>query len=125
MKAARIILLALSALAAACDTGKSREEDKALLNKTREEIEALAKSHPCAPDSPCRLTGLGSKPCGGPWSYLIYPTSVDTVQLVNKVTQYNAAEAAYNMKWSVVSDCSVGLSPANVACVDGQCVGNP
>lgn len=120
-----IIVWLIVALVGACDSQKSREEEKMILDKTREEIVALSISAPCTPESTCLWIGLGSKPCGGPWSYLVYPSSIDTVLLLKKVSTYNAAESAYNAKWSVMSDCSVANPPDSVSCVDGKCTGYP
>jgi hypothetical protein len=122
MKTAPFIVLSLAVLlAGACDTNRSQEEERSALDKALAEIVALAKSAPCTDDPQCRFVGLGSKACGGPKSYLTYSSSVDTVQLLNEVSHYNAAEAAYNIKWSVISDCSVVAPPDTVICVDGKC----
>jgi len=42
--------------------------------------------------------------------------------LKEKIATYNKNEAAYNIKWSVVSDCMAIVPPTSVKCVDGDCV---
>ncbi|MBL7847007.1 MAG: hypothetical protein JNL40_06030 [Cyclobacteriaceae bacterium] len=122
----RLIILCLTTLLAmACDSQKSREDEKIMLDKTLEEIMALSTSVPCTTASICRWVGLGSKPCGGPQSYLLYPSSVDTILLLDKVSKYNAAQSAFNKKWSLISDCSVVSPPDSAACVKGKCVAYP
>ncbi len=122
----RLIIIGLVVLlAGACDSQKSREDEKVMLDKTLEEIIALSTSAPCTTASTCRWVGLGSKPCGGPQSYLLYPSSVDTVLLLDKVSKYNAAQSEFNKKWSLISDCSVVSPPDSVACVKGKCVAYP
>ena len=50
----------------------------------------------CGEEYECRYIGVGSKPCGGPWEFLFYTTSIDTLELQSLVAAYNALEADYN-----------------------------
>lgn len=84
---------------------------------------ALANSGSCVSKGSCRMIGFGTKPCGGPWGYLIYSNTIDTVQLATLVQEYNDAEARYNRDWSVTSDCSIARRPDSLACVNGKCLG--
>ncbi len=107
----------------ACEKEFTREEEGSLLAKQKQEIIAFAKSGVCSVNSQCRYAGLGSKPCGGPWSYVVYSTSVDTNKLVSKVSFYNAAEDRYNRKWGIYSTCDVTPPPDSIRCLKGVCVG--
>jgi len=42
-----------------------------------------------------------------PWAYIIYSTSIDTLELQTLVVDYNESENNYNITCGVVSDCSV------------------
>ena len=47
------------------------------LSVLKSHIETLANASVCGDDFECRYIAFGSKPCGGPWEYLIYTTSID------------------------------------------------
>jgi len=101
----------------------SREADLADLTQERLRIIAFAQSGQCGGNAGCRFLGLGSKPCGGPWEYLVYATSIDTLQLYQMVLSYNIGQDTYNRKWNIGSDCSVPQPPDSVVCVNGACTG--
>ena len=86
------------------------------------EIESLANASVCNESTECKFIAFGSKPCGGPWSYLIYSTSIDTNKLEVMVEDYNQKEADYNQKYGVGSDCSVALPPTSITCENNTCV---
>ncbi|RED48851.1 hypothetical protein [Seonamhaeicola aphaedonensis] len=98
------------------------EEELKELADLKTEIETLASSSICNESTECKYIAFGSKPCGGPWSYLIYSTSINTNVLENKVEQYNQLETVYNAKWGVVSDCALAQEPSDVICEDNKCV---
>jgi hypothetical protein len=117
------IALAIAALASACNEEPTREDESAALQLRSQEILSYAKSGVCTDSSTCRYIGLGSKPCGGPWKFIIYSTSLDTTRLHQMITQYNTDEDKYNRKWGLISDCSVPPPPDSVRCLNGVCVG--
>lgn len=100
---------------------QSEDELKELAN-LKTEIETLASSSVCNESTECKYIAFGSKPCGGPWTYLIYSTSINTSELENKVEHYNQLETVYNAKWGVVSDCALAQEPSDVICEDNKCV---
>jgi hypothetical protein len=101
-----------------CDEAR----DIARLEQMGDEINALIGDALCSDSTECRFIGFGSKPCGGPWRYLIYSIStVDTVELARRVAEYNKFEATLNRRYGWYSDCSVPRPP-NLGCRDGQCV---
>jgi hypothetical protein len=64
---------------------------------------------------------VGAKPCGGPWSYLVYSMATsDSVQLAAAVQEYTAYQADLNRKLGLVSDCQF-LSAPTVDCMAGVC----
>ena len=85
-------------------------------------IEDYASSSICSDEFECRYIAFGSKACGGPWSYLIYTTSIDTLELQTLVTDYNERENDYNLNCGATSDCSVPIAPAGFTCEDNLCI---
>ncbi|WP_299548099.1 hypothetical protein [Seonamhaeicola sp.] len=120
------LITVLCLLFAAClsdDSGtSSHEEDLETLNALKTEIETLVSSSVCNDNTECKYIAFGSKPCGGPWTYLIYSTSIDTDELESKVEQYNQLEAIFNAQYGAVSDCSVAAEPIDVICENNVCV---
>ncbi len=103
------------------DSNNDQQDELTVLNEQKFEIEQLAKSVPCTEVTICDYVAFGSKPCGGPWTYLAYNTEIDEALFLNKVASYNANEANYNSKWNIVSDCAAALPPLVTTCVDGEC----
>ena len=99
----------------------SQEEERLELDNLKEEIEQLISTGNCTENSTCDFIAFGSKPCGGPWIYLVYSTSIDVELLKTKVTTYNNYETAHNIKWGIASDCMVVMPPISVECIDGEC----
>ncbi|VAW20265.1 hypothetical protein MNBD_BACTEROID04-1484 [hydrothermal vent metagenome] len=97
------------------------EEERLELNNLKEEIELLVSQGTCTENTTCNFIAFGSKPCGGPWSYLVFDTSINVGLLKEKVAAYNKKEAAFNIKWNIISDCSIVLPPTELACVNGKC----
>jgi hypothetical protein len=100
----------------------TQAEDRDILNIEKQKIEDLAVTSVCSDTFVCEFIDLGSKPCGGPWSYLVYSTSIDVQKLKQIVATYNQNEVDFNEKWGVYSDCSVPEPPTNVICENNKCV---
>lgn len=118
-----IVLVAafLSLCCESLDATGSQEEERNSLNQRKLQILEFINSHTCRSDSECRYVPFGAKPCGGPWTYLAYPTSIDTSRLFVMIRDYNTAEKTYNKKWGIVSDCSIPAPPDSVRCINGKC----
>ncbi len=70
----------------------------------------------------CRYIAFGDKPCGGPWSYLVYSISrTDSVQLKTLVDEHRRLNKEWNAKTGAPSDCGLARSPV-LARRDGRCV---
>lgn len=104
------------------DDNDNFEADLAELITMRTAIEDMANTSTCSDNSECLYIALGQKPCGGPWSYLIYSTSIDTSQLEEMVETFNTKQAAFNVKYDQVSDCAFVGPPSEVICENGTCV---
>lgn len=119
-----LVLICFSLMAFQCDDNNSstKEEEQAELSALKSEIESFANQSECNDDTVCQFIGLGSKPCGGPWSYLVFSTSIDTEKLEQMVEDYNQKEAEFNAKWGIVSDCALAPQPTSVICENNTCV---
>ena len=116
--------IALVAIVFSCTniTDTTQESEKAELAILQEGIMQLIATGTCTQNTHCDFIAFGSKPCGGAWSYLVFNTTINVALLKEKVATYNKNETAYNLKWSVVSDCMAVAPPTSVQCVDGDCV---
>ena len=92
------------------------------LQNLRIDIEGYATTSICSNEFECRYIAFGAKPCGGPWEYLIYTTSIDTLELETLVADFNEREANYNQSCGAVSDCSVPTPPTGFTCENNQCI---
>ena len=106
------------------DPGESplqpEEGDRAKLVEMRREISALIGDAECEATEACRQVGIGAKPCGGPWEYLIYSVA-DSAALADRLVGYNGFEADMNRRYGYSSDCSVPNEPIP-GCDAGRCV---
>lgn len=100
----------------------TQETEQQELAALKTEIENLANTSVCSDTFECKFIPFGSKPCGGPWGYLIYSTSIDIEELENRVEGYNRKEAIYNTQWGIASDCAVNNPPVSVNCENNACV---
>ena len=92
------------------------------LEELERQIEALIGDAEASAVGQCRHMAFGSKPCGGPWTYLIYSTeATDTGALQRLVDRYNELDAERNRKEGLISDCALAPIP-DLALVGGQCV---
>lgn len=84
-------------------------------------IESYIADRTCTGPGQCRTMPFGDKPCGGPWTYLVYSTATtDSAALHVLVGEYNRLDGLMNVKYGRDSDCMFVLPP-NVGCVDGRC----
>lgn len=121
-----IIVISFSLLVFQCDknddSSTTREQDQEALKTLGAEIESLINTSKCTKANACKFIGLGDKPCGGSWRYLVYATSINTVKLEGLVKNYNEREKLFNEKWGIVSDCSLVMEPSSMKCENNICV---
>lgn len=96
------------------------QQDMQLLNKLWDEIYAMSGSANCQRANEWGITPVGSKPCGGPWTYIAYRLEIDIDCFLKKVTYYNQQQAKYNNKYSINSNCMVEPVPKAVVCEEGR-----
>jgi hypothetical protein len=93
----------------------------ALGDSLRAAVQAEVKEPSCRNGAECRSAGYGSKPCGGPRSYLIYSTmTTDSARLASALERYNGWDAARNRQGGAVSNCMFEAPPA-LTCSEGRC----
>jgi hypothetical protein len=83
------------------------------------EIKELSYSASCTDDTDWLFTGYGSKACGGSQGYIAYSSKIDTNDFLNKIETYTQAEKTFNVKWGIISDCSIASVPVSVECENG------
>lgn len=82
-------------------------------------IDSLSASKICENETDWRISPLGSKPCGGPASYLAYHKEME-VEIIPKIQEYTRRQAAYNLKRNLFSDCVVEPQPSGIRCENGK-----
>jgi hypothetical protein len=112
-------------LAGACsetneDAPTSFEQDQAILEARLVEIQTIASSVECTNPDDWLITAYGAKPCGGPWGFIAYPTSINTGEFLALIDEYNQLNREFNEKWGLGSDCSVPAQPSGVTCENGE-----
>lgn len=111
--------------AIASDIGQKQvteTDEQEQLVALRSEIEDLVGAAPCDTVADCRFVGFGSKPCGGPWQYLVYSVvHTDSLVLEEKIQAYNALEAEMNARYGYASDCALANEPV-LGVEAGHCV---
>jgi hypothetical protein len=99
----------------------SEEQDRAKLKDMFDDIVEYIGTPYCSGEDDCRIIGAGSKPCGGPWMYLIYSAStVDEEHLQGLVSEHASYEDYMNMKYGYMSTCDVPAPPI-LECHEGIC----
>lgn len=102
---------------------KNQEAEKAVIDNLKVEIKAMAAQSECSEEYQCYSVGMGAKPCGGFWEYIIYTGSIDMTVFLAKIETLNELEKKYNEKYMIQSDCFMAMPPSSIDCVDGKCVG--
>ena len=91
------------------------------INAMRAEIMALVGEAKADNVAQCRVVGFGSKPCGGPSSYIaVSVKDLDEQHIMALIGKYNAAVKAENERLGLMSNCAVVPKPA-VVLKDGVC----
>ena len=118
-------IVALSLLLLSC-SGESGHDpgqryDHATLDKKYQAVYSLIRDLSCQDSSDCASIGVGSKPCGGPWRYVVYSkATVDEKELMDSVADLNEYEKGYNIQEGISSDCETAPE-ARPGCVSGKC----
>lgn len=122
----RVIFAAVAVVVAgflACGTSQSSADDiQATLQELTAQIDRIIGNAACEVTGQCRVIAVGSKPCGGPWSYRAYSTlKTDVSSLEVTVQRYTDLQKELNQRTGAISDCMFVTGPT-VQCVSGRCV---
>nr|WP_315144724.1 hypothetical protein [uncultured Flavobacterium sp.] len=118
-------ILLLSILLQSFQCTDSNESDdlitSAQLETKKQEIQNYINSFSCSESLGCGFIAFGSKPCGGPRTYLLFSNKVDQSKLQKIVNEYNEMDELYNIQTNAISDCMYVSPPTEVKCVNGVC----
>lgn len=102
----------------------AQDDDSARLQELRRLIENEIGTPSAMDPSQCRLIAFGSKPCGGPATYLVYSTlKTNEARLKQLVTEFNQLTKKINKERKMVSDCRFVTEP-RVEFVENVCTTN-
>ena len=90
------ILILLTSCNSNNDNTPTYEAELSELMTMQATIESLTNTSICNDTYECKYIAFGSKPCGGPMSYLIYSTSIDVEELESLVENFNTKHALFN-----------------------------
>ncbi|MDP5138394.1 hypothetical protein [Rheinheimera baltica] len=106
---------------AAVKARKKQMIDQQPLSAMRAEIMALIGDAQADNIQQCRVVEFGSKPCGGPASYIALSTKDgNESEIMALISKYNAAQKAENARLGLMSDCAVVPKPG-VILENGVC----
>ena len=119
-----IVLFSFILLCFSC-TSKQSDSDSITLEQLEAKktaIENYINTFSCSESLGCNYIAFGSKPCGGPRTYLVFSNTINLPQLQTMVTEYNEMDHLRNIQTNAVSDCSVPSPPNEIGCVNGVCM---
>ena len=114
----RIIRLTEDELVVKKELSEQEVEYRSLMDLFNE-IQELSSSVSCSDATNWLFTAYGAKACGGSQGYIAYSSEIDTNNFLNKIEIYTEAEKTFNVKWGIISDCSIGSVPVSVECENG------
>ena len=118
-------LFLIVVISTACEEDSPSQVTQSELDQLKTEIVDLIADKSCGGVGDCANIAFGSKPCGGPKTWLIFSQSIVDINLLEeKVNTYNELEHRFNLENGLSSDCSVVLSP-NTGCLDDICQAIP
>lgn len=119
----KIALFCFVALSLQC-TSKQSDSDSITLEQLASKkiaIENYINSFTCSESLGCNYIAFGSKPCGGPRTYLAFSNTINMPQLQTMVAEYNEMDHLRNIQTGAISDCSIPPPPNLIRCVNGVC----
>ena len=122
----KLFFTLLSFLVIYCDDSDHltlQETQQQEIDKLKVEIKAMADASVCSEEFTCYSVGIGAKPCGGFWEYIVYSSSIDVETFLAKIKILNEKENEYNKKYSIQSDCFMAMPPSSISCIEGKCTG--
>ena len=119
----KIVVLSIMLQSFQCSDSENSSTNITLaqLETKKQEIQNYINSFNCSESVGCGFLAFGSKPCGGPRTYLLFSNNVNLTKLQELVKNYNDMDDLYNIQTGAVSDCMFVLPPTEVKCVNGVC----
>lgn len=114
----RIVSLTEDELVVKIELSEQEIEHRALMDLFNE-IQNLSYSVSCSVATDWNFVAYGSKACGGPQGYIAYSSKINTTTFLQKIETYTQAEKDFNIKWGIISNCSLAAMPTSVACQNG------
>lgn len=91
------------------------------VSRLRAEVLRLTRDRSADNVQQCLVLPLGHKPCGGPAEYIaVSIKGKDEGSLLKKISAYNQAAEAENIRQGLMSNCAIVEKPA-VQLVNGKC----
>jgi hypothetical protein len=119
----KILLLSVLLQSFQCTDANNISDNitSAQLETKKQGIQNYINGFSCSESVGCSFIAFGTKPCGGPWSYLVFSNSVNLTKLQEMVKDYNEMNKLYNIQTNAISDCSIPSPPNEIKCVNGVC----
>jgi hypothetical protein len=114
----RILELSEEKLVVTRELSEQEIEHRSLMDLFNE-IQNLSYSVSCSDATDWNFVAYGSKACGGAQGYIAYSSQIDTATFLQKIELYTKSEKDFNIKWGVISDCSIPNAPTSVECQNG------
>lgn len=103
------------------DLSAAQHSDPERLAEIRRNIEQEIGVPYASEPSQCKLIAFGSKPCGGPWNYLVYSAEkTNESRLRQLVSKFNKLQKRTNEERKIYSDCALAPKP-KLEFFDGIC----
>ncbi|HEX8907168.1 MAG TPA: hypothetical protein VF771_20115 [Longimicrobiaceae bacterium] len=104
--------------------GGPAEADTGRIARLEREARAMAHAEGCAAGQ-CRTAPVGSRPCGGPRTYIVYCAArTDSAALFAKLAELARAEEEFNRRNQLASTCEF-RAPPNATLTGGRCTAAP
>lgn len=97
----------------------SKKYDEVQLEKIKVMIESEIAKEKCTNPNEWKIAPFGSKPCGGPTSYIAYPEKLED-DILPQIEGFAKKESEFNTKYGITSDCSVVEEPRKIKCNNGK-----
>lgn len=117
-----VILLAFTLSSFTFAQANQREQDARAISDLVEAAKLLAGTNlECQDSTDCVVLEVGSRACGGPAGHLISSKKNQNLPELEYLGQQSSLkEAEFNLKYRVLSICSVKIPP-QVGCIRAQC----
>ncbi len=97
----------------------SQKYEQAQLDRLKASIESEVSGEKCTDANDWTFAPMGSKACGGPQQYIVYPKKIEATFLP-RVNEYTDKVKAFNEKYNITSDCMMIAPPTSLKCINGK-----